>query len=170
MSLELRHLAIPEDASLAVGLSASVWGGDLVVGHVLLTAAHNGGLLAGAFVDGVLVGFVWGFLGFDYRTDPPRLKHCSHQLGVDPRYRNHGLGFLLKRFQWEFVRDREHRVDHLDLRSAARRDAHLNIAGLGAVCNTYRRDEYGRLHDDLNAGPADQSFPGGSLGELRAGC
>jgi predicted GNAT superfamily acetyltransferase len=33
----------------------------------------------------------------------------------------------------------------------------LNIAKLGAVCNTYRRSEYGDLRDGLNAGlPSDR--------------
>jgi len=37
------------------------------------------------------------------------------------------------------------------------RNAYLNIAKLGAVCNTYRRSEYGDLRDGLNAGlPTDR--------------
>jgi predicted GNAT superfamily acetyltransferase len=37
------------------------------------------------------------------------------------------------------------------------RNAHLNIAKLGAVCTTYRRSEYGEMRDDLNAGlPSDR--------------
>ena len=37
------------------------------------------------------------------------------------------------------------------------RNAHLNIARLGAVCSTYLRSEYGEMHDGLNAGlPSDR--------------
>jgi predicted GNAT superfamily acetyltransferase len=37
------------------------------------------------------------------------------------------------------------------------RNAYLNIAKLGAVCNTYRRSEYGDMRDGLNAGlPSDR--------------
>jgi predicted GNAT superfamily acetyltransferase len=37
------------------------------------------------------------------------------------------------------------------------RNAHLNIARLGAVCSTYLPSEYGEMHDDLNAGlPSDR--------------
>ncbi len=157
MSIEVRCLRTPEEAYLAVDVEQAVWGGDETPGHVMLTAAHNGGLLAGAFVDRVLAGFVWGFLGFDDRTDPPRLKHCSHQLGVHPAYRNHGLGFLLKRFQWEFVRDQGIELITWTYDPLLATNAHLNIARLGTVCNTYCRDEYGHLDDDLNAGlPTDR--------------
>ena len=37
------------------------------------------------------------------------------------------------------------------------RNAYLNITKLGAVCNTYRRSEYGDMRDGLNAGlPSDR--------------
>jgi predicted GNAT superfamily acetyltransferase len=37
------------------------------------------------------------------------------------------------------------------------RNAYLNIAKLGAVCNIYRRSEYGDMRDGLNAGlPSDR--------------
>ena len=157
MSVEVVHLRTPEETALAVDLQQIVWGGDEAPAHVMLTAAHNGGLLAGAFVDGVLAGFVWGFLGFDDRVSPPRLKHCSHQLGVHPDYRNLGLGFLLKRFQWDFVRGQGVGLITWTYDPLLSTNAYLNIARLGAVCNTYRRNEYGDLNDDLNAGlPTDR--------------
>jgi predicted GNAT superfamily acetyltransferase len=157
MTPVIRHLETPEDAVLAVQLQREVWGGDEVAAHVLLTAAHNGGLLAGAFVDEQLAGFVWGFLGFDERVSPPRLKHCSHQLGVHPDHRNEGLGFALKRFQWEYVRGQGIELITWTYDPLLAANAHLNIARLGAVCNTYCRDLYGHLDDDLNAGlPTDR--------------
>ncbi|MGE5603476.1 MAG: GNAT family N-acetyltransferase [Nitrososphaerales archaeon] len=158
MTLEIRPLQAPEEARLAAELQRLIWGGDEVPAHVLLTAAHNGGLCAGAFVDGTLAGFVWGFLGLDDRLDPPRLKHCSHQLGVHPDYRNQGLGFLLKHFQWEFVLRQGIELITWTYDPLLAANAHLNIARLGAICNTYRRDEYGELDDDLNAGLATDRF------------
>lgn len=143
MSLEIRHLSAPGDAGHAANLQRLIWGGDDVPAHVLLAAEYNGGLCAGAFVGGTLAGFVWGFLGLDSRVDPPRLKHCSHQLGVHPDYRNRGLGFLLKRFQWEFVRGQGIELITWTYDPLLATNAHLNIARLGATCATYRRDEYG---------------------------
>ncbi len=157
MTFAIRHLRLPEEAALVVALQATIWGGADVPAHVMLTAAHNGGLLAGIFAEDALVGFVWGFLGFDERTSPPRLKHCSHQLGIHPHFRNRGFGFLLKRFQWEFVQRQGIELITWTYDPLLANNAHLNIARLGAVCNTYRRDEYGDLDDDLNTGlPTDR--------------
>lgn len=157
MTLVIRHLDTPDDAALAVDLQREVWGGDEAAAHVLLTAAHNGGLLAGAFVDDRLAGFVWGFLGFDERSRPPRLKHCSHQLGVHPAYRNQNIGFALKRFQWESVRAQGIELITWTFDPLLAPNARLNIGRLAAVCNTYHRDLYGHLNDDLNAGlPTDR--------------
>lgn len=157
MKAEIRRLSTPEDVSLAVDLQRAVWGSDEVPAHVLLAAAHNGGLCAGAVADGTLAGFVWGFPGLDNRVDPPRPKHCSHQLGVHPAYRNLGLGFGLKRFQWEFVRGQGIDLITWTYDPLLATNAHLNITRLGAVCKTYRRNEYGDLNDDLNAGlPTDR--------------
>jgi predicted GNAT superfamily acetyltransferase len=157
MTVEIRHLATPEEFALAEELQRLVWGGDEAPAHVMMTAAHNGGICAGAFMGDALVGFVWGFLGFDQRIDPPRLKHCSHQLGVHPAHRNFGLGFRLKRFQWEFVRGQGLELMTWTYDPLLAANASLNIARLGAVCSLYRRNEYGELDDDLNAGlPTDR--------------
>jgi predicted GNAT superfamily acetyltransferase len=140
-------------------LQRAVWPGsdvEIVPAHLLLTVAHNGGMVAAAFDnDENCIGVVWGFLGLDERD--ARLKHCSHQLGVHPAYRNTGLGFALKQFQWRW--GREHGIELITWTydPLLARNAHLNIAKLGAVCNTYRRDEYGPLRDALNAGlPTDR--------------
>jgi predicted GNAT superfamily acetyltransferase len=157
---KLRLLHTPEEILEVEALQRIVWpGGDLEVvpGHVLLTAAHNGGLLAGAYIGDRLAGFVWGFLGLDTTTQPPSLKHCSHQLAVHPDFRSTGVGFALKCFQREFVLGQG--IDRITWTydPLMARNARLNIAKLGAVCNTYLVDLYGELHDGLNAGlPTDR--------------
>jgi predicted GNAT superfamily acetyltransferase len=156
----LRTLHTPEEMAAVEALQRIIWPGDdleVVPAHVLLTAAHNGGLAAGAFAGDTLAGFVWGFLGLDASAGPPRLKHCSHQLGVHPDYRNTGLGFGLKCFQREFVLHQG--LDRITWTydPLLARNARLNIAKLGAVCNTHLRDLYGEMRDALNAGlPSDR--------------
>ena len=155
-----RPLDTPADMAAAEALSTIVWPGtelDVVPGHLLLTIAHNGGLVAGAFDGDRLIGFVFGFLGLDERWYPAKLKHCSHQLGVHPDYRSAGVGYALKHFQRQFVC-----AQGLDLVTwtydpLLSRNAQLNIAKLGGICNTYRRNVYGELRDGLNAGlPTDR--------------
>lgn len=165
MTIRIRLLEIVEEMVLVEDLQRLIWPGsdiDVVPGHVLLTAVHNGGLVIGAFDEDVtsepkLVGFVFGFVGLYSTPDGPRAKHCSHMLGVDPAYRNQGVGFLLKRAQWQMVRHRG--LDRITWTydPLLSRNANLNISKLGAVCNTYLRELFGVMRDELNLGiPSDR--------------
>lgn len=156
----IRLLDTPEEMALAEDLQRQVWPGsetDVVPAHLLLTVAHNGGLVFGAFDGDRLVGMAFGFPGIESVPDGPRPKHCSHQMGVLPEYRDSGLGFALKRAQWQMVRHQG--LDHVTWTydPLLSRNAYLNIAKLGAVCNTYLREVYGEMRDGLNAGlPSDR--------------
>ena len=156
----IKILESPEEMTSVESLQRLVWPGsetDVVPAHVFITASHNGGLVIGAFVDRQLVGFVFGFPGLESTPDGPRPKHCSHMLGVDPGFSGQGIGFALKRAQWQMVRHQG--LDHVTWTydPLLSRNAYLNIAKLGAVCNTYRRSEYGDMRDGLNAGlPSDR--------------
>jgi predicted GNAT superfamily acetyltransferase len=159
-ALNIRILETNEELSAVEELQRAVWPGseiDVVPAHLMIAAVHNGGLTIGAFDDEKLVGFVFGFPGIESTPDGPRPKHCSHMAGVLREYRDRGLGFALKRAQWQMVRHQG--LDHItwtyDLLLS--RNAHLNISRLGAVCSTYRRSEYGEMRDGLNAGlPSDR--------------
>jgi predicted GNAT superfamily acetyltransferase len=141
-------------------LQLFIWPGserDIVPLHLLVTLARNGGLVLGAYEDGRLVGFLYGFPGLDETDEGFRMKHCSHQLGVHPDFESQGLGFELKRAQWQLVRRQgldliTWTYDPLESRNAA-----LNIRKLGAVCNTYKQAVYGEMRDGLNLGlPSDR--------------
>lgn len=159
--MEIHILETPEEMAQVEELQRVIWPGsetDVVPLHLLITAAHNGGLALGAFDRGKMVGFVFGFPGLYEVPDGPRLKHCSHMLGVLPGLRDSGIGFALKRAQWQIVRKQG--IDRVTwtydpLQS---RNAHLNISRLGAVCNTYLREVYGEMRDGLNAGLASDRF------------
>ncbi|HLA06401.1 MAG TPA: GNAT family N-acetyltransferase [Anaerolineales bacterium] len=156
----IKILETPEDMNAVETLQRAVWPDsetDIVPAHMLITAVHNGGLVAGAFMEDQLIGFVFGFPGLESTPDGPRPKHCSHMMGVHPDHRDSGVGFALKRAQWQMVRHQG--LDHITWTydPLLSRNAHLNISKLGAVCNTYRRSEYGEMRDGLNAGlPSDR--------------
>ncbi len=158
--LVIKLLESPEDMTLVEELQRAVWPGsetDIVPAHVFITAVHNGGLVIGAFVDHRLIGFVFGFPGLESTPDGPRPKHCSHMMGILPGHRDAGVGFALKRAQWQMVRHQG--LDHITWTydPLLSRNAYLNIAKLGGVCNIYRRAEYGEMRDGLNAGlPSDR--------------
>jgi len=158
---DIKILDSPEDMTRVEDLQRAVWHGsetDVVPAHMLITAAHNGGLVIGAFNGVRLIGFVFGFPGLEFTPDGPRPKHCSHMMGVHPGYRDSGVGFALKRAQWQMVRHQG--LDHITWTydPLLSRNAHLNLTKLGAVCNTYRRSEYGEMRDGLNAGLASDRF------------
>lgn len=156
----IRLLEAPNEMKAVEELQRQVWPGsetDVVPAHLLITAVHNGGLVLGAYVGDKLVGFVFGFPGLESTPDGPRPKHCSHMAGVLPDHRDGGLGFALKRAQWQMVRHQG--LDHVTWTydPLLSRNAYLNIARLGAVCSTYHRSEYGDMRDGLNAGlPSDR--------------
>jgi chorismate synthase len=159
MFFTIRVLETAAEINAIEDLQRGIWGNEGVApGHVIITAAHNGGLAAGAYVGGELVGFVWGFLGWDERVHPPRLKHCSHMLGVLPQYRSAGIGEALKRFQYETVRRQGLELITWTYDPLLATNAQLNIHKLRAVCNTYLVDHYGGLGDGLNAALATDRF------------
>jgi predicted GNAT superfamily acetyltransferase len=156
----IKILGTPEEMTAVEALQREVWRGsetDVVPAHIFITAIHNGGLVAGAYVEDQLIGFVFGFPGLESTPDGPRPKHCSHMMGIHPNFRDSGIGYALKRAQWQMVRQQG--LDHITWTydPLLSRNAHLNISKLGAVCNTYRRAEYGEMRDGLNAGlPSDR--------------
>ena len=157
----IRLLETAEEMSEVESLQRTVWEmGDLdvVPKDLILAVIHNGGLAIGAFAADKLVGAVFGFPGFYPTPDGPRLKHHSHLLAVHPDFRSEGIGFALKRAQWQIVRKQG--IDRITwtydpLQS---RNAHLNISRLGAVCSTYLHSAYGVMQDGLNAGMDSDRF------------
>ncbi len=156
--INIKPLETISDFQAAEELQRKVWSGpdlEVVPMHVLTTVAHNGGVVIGAWDGERLVGFVFGFLGTVegelHRPAASRLKHCSHMLGVLPEYRDQGVGYKLKLAQYEFVMQQGVRLITWTFDPLESRNAHLNIARLGAVCKTYKREVYGRMADGLNA-------------------
>jgi len=164
--ITLRYLETPGDLEAVEALQRLVWTGsetEIVPVSMLLAAIHGGGLAIGAFSERehaspLLVGVVFGFPGFYTTPDGPRLKHCSHILGIHPDYRDQGIGFRLKRAQWQMVRNQG--IDRITWTydPLLSRNAYLNISKLGAVCNTYLPNFYGEMRDGLNTGLASDRF------------
>lgn len=106
--------------------------------------------MAGAFAEGRMVGFVFGF-----PTKDPALHH-SHMLGVLEAYRGTGAALLLKRFQrdWCLARGVRRVVWTFDPMRGV--NANFNLRKLGATAKTYLPDHYGPM-SGINAGaPSDR--------------
>ncbi len=160
MTIQIRLIESPEELLAVEELQRLVWPGnetDVVPVHLLRAAVDHGGLVIGALEGERLVGFVFGFPGLHETPDGPRPIHASHMAGIHPDYRDRGLGFRLKRAQWQMVRAQGLNLIHWTYDPLLSRNARLNIAKLGAVCNTYIREYYGEMRDGLNVGlPSDR--------------
>lgn len=157
----IRILETPAEMAQVEDLQRLVWPGsdaEILPAHILLTFAHNGGLVLGAYDDEKMVGLLVGFPGFYPLPDGPQPKHCSHELGVHPDYQNAGIGFALKRAQWQMLRRQGLSLATWTYDPLLSRNAYLNISRLGAVCNTYLPNLYGEMRDGLNTGLDSDRF------------
>lgn len=159
--IEIRILETPSELLGVEALQRLIWSGnetEIVPVHMLRAVVHNGGFVIGGFSGDQLVGFVFGFPGIETTPVGPQLIHASHMAGVHPEFRDVGLGFRLKRAQWQLVRRQGVARITWTYDPLHSRNANLNIAKLGAVCNTFIPDYYGELRDGINVGMPSHRF------------
>ena len=133
----------------AEDLQRTVWGdGDQPdPADLMMVIQAEGGLVGGAFVDGRLMGYVFGF-----PTRDPLVQH-SHRLAVLPTARGLHLGLRLKHFQRSWALN--HGIARIRWTFDPLRplNAALNIHRLGATSCTYLPDYYGEMAG-INSGLA----------------
>jgi predicted GNAT superfamily acetyltransferase len=157
-SIHIQSLTTLEHFERCVVIQLEVWGysdGDVIPRRVFVVAQRIGGQAIGAFDGDTLVGFAMSLPG--YRDGKPYLH--SHMLAVLPQYRNFGIGRRLKLAQRDDALARgfdlmEWTFDPLEIRNA-----HLNIARLGAIVRRYQPDFYGPSSSPLQGGlPTDRLY------------
>jgi predicted GNAT superfamily acetyltransferase len=156
--IHIQSLTTLEQFERCVVLQLEVWGysdGDVIPRRVFVVAQRLGGQVIGAFDGDTLIGFAMSLPG--YRAGKPYLH--SHMLAVQPQYRNAGIGRRLKLAQRDDALARgfdlmEWTFDPLEIRNA-----HLNIARLGAIVRRYQPDFYGPSSSPLQGGlPTDRLY------------
>jgi predicted GNAT superfamily acetyltransferase len=140
--LVIREIDGANEIRAGEALQKEVWGVpylDVVPMTQLVAARAAGGALIGAFDQENLIGFAYGFVGYE----DGRTTHHSHMLAVKPAYRNFSVGYKLKLAQREFVLAQgitEMTWTFDPLRSL---NAHFNFARLGVISDRYLVDFYG---------------------------
>jgi predicted GNAT superfamily acetyltransferase len=145
-----------------VALEEAIWGydpADMIPRRVFLLASRIGGQVLGAFDDAspnaAPIGFAMALPGF--RNGHAYLH--SHMVGVLPEHRNRGIARALKLAQRDDALARgielmEWTFDPLEIKNA-----HLNIAKLGAIVRRYQHDFYGPSSSPLQGGlPTDRVY------------
>lgn len=164
VALRIAPLTDLDEFARCVELQLAVWKydeADLIPRRVFLLAQKIGGQVFGAFDNTVedekdrIVAFAMGLPGY---RDGQAYLH-SHMLAVLPEYRNYGIGRRLKLAQRDDALARgielmEWTFDPLEIKNA-----HLNIARLGAICRRYARNFYGSSSSPLQGGlPTDRLY------------
>jgi len=141
-----------------VDLQLAVWGysdGDLIPRRMFLLADRIGGQVLGAFDGDKIIAFAMALPGF--RNGQPYLH--SHMLAVLPDYRNLGLGRRMKLAQRDDAIARGFELMEWTFDPLEIKNAHLNIARLGAICRRYYPDFYGPSSSPLQGGlPTDRLY------------
>ena len=144
-----RDLSGMAEFRAAEALQCAVWGsGDQPdPADLMMVVQGLGGLVGGAFVDGRLMGYIFGLPSRD-----PAVQH-SHRLAVLPEARGLGLGVKLKFYQRDWCLARDIRTVQWTYDPLRCVNAALNIHRLGAQSGRYLVDYYGEM-EGINRGLA----------------
>ena len=154
--ITIRKCDSMEELQACVALQKEVWNFDdvdLVPLRMFVVSRKIGGQIIGAFDGGELVGFAFSIPG----TRSGHSYLHSHMLAVRQTWRNYGLGRRLKLAQRDDALQRgfdlmEWTFDPLEIKNA-----HLNLARLGAIARRYSINHYGYSSSPLQGGlPTDR--------------
>lgn len=155
-AITIRKCEGMEELKDCVALQKEVWNFDdvdLVPLRMFVVSQKIGGQIIGAFNGSELIGFAFSIPGS--RAGHPYLH--SHMLAVRDSYRNHGLGRRLKLAQRDDAI--QHGIDLLEwtFDPLEIKNAHLNLARLGAITRRYSINHYGYSSSPLQGGlPTDR--------------
>ncbi|GAA0951141.1 GNAT family N-acetyltransferase [Nonomuraea longicatena] len=146
--VEIRELHEIAEMERVTGLFGGIWrfdpGSEPINVELMRALSHAGNYVAGAFDGDRLVGASVGFLAANAALH-------SHITGATG---GHGAGFALKAHQrtWALARGLARVTWTYD--PLVRRNAHFNLAKLGARPLEYLPDFYGTMDDAINRGEA----------------
>jgi predicted GNAT superfamily acetyltransferase len=167
--IEIRQLSHLDEFRDVLRLQQEIWGFadvELLPLRFLVVVSRVGGHVFGAYDGGEMIAFCFAIPGIKPGNAP--YLH-SHMLGVQPAYRDTGIGRRLKLRQREEALSRgitliEWTFDPLELKNA-----YLNIVKLGAIVRRYSENQYGVTASPLHGGlPTDRCYAEWWLNDERA--
>lgn len=154
--IALKPLSTLDEFRDAVQLQKEIWGFadiELLPLRLFVVASKVGGQIIGAFDGDMMIGFLIAIPGI--QQGEPYLH--SHMMGVQPPYRNQGIGRRLKLAQRDEALARHVRLVEWTFDPLEIKNAYFNIERLGAVVRRYILNQYGTTTSHLHGGlPTDR--------------
>lgn len=147
-AIDIRTLGDIDGIHRAAGVLDEVWGErGTMPANILRALEHAGNYVVGLFDGDRMVGASAAFF-----APPAERSMHSHITGIVPGYQGRGLGRQLKEHQraWALERGVGHITWTFDPLVA--RNAHFNLAVLGARVTDYLVNQYGEMDDAVNRG------------------
>lgn len=147
-SIDIRTLATVEDIHEAARVLDTVWGErGTMPANILRALEHAGNYVVGLFDADRMIGASAAFFG----PSADRSMH-SHITGIVPGYQGRGLGRQLKNHQRDWALERGVGRITWTFDPLVGRNAHFNLAVLGARATEYLVNQYGEMADAVNRG------------------
>lgn len=145
----IRELADVDDQAAAIQLLSGIWQrsaeNPVVPPELLRALSKAGNYIGGAFATDELVGVAIAF-----HAEPERHALYSHIAGISAAHAGHSIGFALKQHQRAWALRRGIAAIEWTFDPLIARNAHFNIAKLGARPQEYLMDFYGPMADGVN--------------------
>lgn len=169
--IQIRVPVKPSEFKALEDIQRDAWGADdiTITPHHLLTAiAISSNCIYIAEYNGEIIGFVFGFLGFETRGNQKAIILHSHQLAVRRKFQNKNIGYLLKLKQREYAIRNNIPIIKWTFDPLQSKNAYFNFNKLGVISVDYIRNLYGELRDELNKGlPTDRLYVSWYINSLR---
>jgi len=141
-AIVIRDIELLSEMREVETLQKDVWGCDdldVVPLTMFVAGGEVGAVLIGAYDRSTLVGFVYGFPGYENG----QVTHHSHMLAVKSAYRNFNLGYKLKLAQRERVLAQGINRITWTFDPLQSLNAYFNFGKLGVLADTYKINFYG---------------------------
>ena len=142
-AIVIRDIELLSEMREVETLQKDVWGcndTDVVPLTMFVAGREVGAILLGAYDRSTLIGFVYGFPGYENG----QVTHHSHMLAVRPSYRNLNLGYKLKLAQRERVLAQGIKRITWTFDPLQSLNAYFNFGKLGVIADTYKINFYGQ--------------------------
>jgi predicted GNAT superfamily acetyltransferase len=148
--IKIRPLLTIEEQTMGRAVFDHTWAMDAgteITPNLLQALVHSGAYLSGAFIGSECAG-----AAFAFPATTGGLHLHSHMTAVIDKYRDLGVGYLLKIDQWHWAKKNNYKEITWTFDPLVRRNAKLNLLKLGADIASYHPNFYGDMPDALNAG------------------